>query len=392
MEPRRLKVAWCSYFPVEWLASAPEAVRSLPKRHPASWLQSCANEFAKRPGEIDLQVIELSKGVPHDISFVAEGVTYHCLRVPGGWRAPSLFWLDTFLIRRKLKQIQPAVVHGWGTEKGAALVATRLPYPHLVSLQGLLEYFAGLLPPTVYDRITAHFERVSLRRARVASGESTFVVRWLREHYPRLEVHHVEHSPLWTFWNLPRCPQTRPLQFLAVGSLSYRKGTDLLLQALDVLKDELDFRLTLIGFFADPQFMASVKAQTSPALWERVTILETAPTAAVLEQLSRATVVLFPTRADTGPVAVKEAVVAGVPVVGSQMGGIPDYVTPGKNGFVFPTGDLRAFIQAIREACRHPLFSAGQVDPGTLAAVRERLAPSRMADGFLEIYRRLGRS
>jgi len=107
--------------------------------------------------------------------------------------------------------------------------------------------------------------------------------------------------------------------------------------------------------------------------------------------MGRATMVLFPTRADTGPVAVKEAVIAGVPVIGSAMGGIPDYVTPGKNGLIFPPGDLEGFTHAIRQACAHPLFSRGQVDPAALADVRERLSPRRMADGFLQIYQRLAK-
>ncbi len=142
------------------------------------------------------------------------------------------------------------------SEKGAALGAARLPYPYLVSLQGLMQYFSELLDLKTYERAAAWFERVSLRRARVASGESTFVVNWLRQHYPHLEVHHVEHTPTWTFYGVKREPETRPIQFLFIGSIGYRKGTDLLLLALDRLRKELDFRLTLIGFSADAEFLA----------------------------------------------------------------------------------------------------------------------------------------
>lgn len=388
MSGRPITVAWCSYFPVEWLPDAPEAIRQLPKRHPASWQQACVAELQRRT-DIQLHVIELSKFVPQDATFNVGGVTFHCLRVPGGWRAPSLFWLDTIRIARKLKQIRPDVVHAWGTEKGAALVATRLRYPSLVSLQGLLQQFSEVLPISHYDRVMTWLERVSLRRAKVVSGESTFVTRWLREHYPHLTLHHVEHSPLGTFYDIKRSPQRRPIRFLSVGSMGYRKGTDLLLLALDQLRAELDFRVTLIGFAAEPGFLEGVKAKTSPALWERVQILETPPTSEVMEHLARATMVLFPTRADTGPVAVKEAVVAGAPVIGSTIGGIPDYVTPGKNGLLFEAGDLPGFVRAIREACAHPLLSRGKVEPETLQRVRDHLSPRRMADGFAAIYHQL---
>jgi glycosyltransferase involved in cell wall biosynthesis len=88
-------------------------------------------------------------------------------------------------------------------------------------------------------------------------------------------------------------------------------------------------------------------------------------------------------------VAVKEAVVAGVPVVGTQVGGIPDYVFPEKNGVLCAAGDVTAFAEAIRRACRHPLLGQGRVDAATLGQVREYLSPKRMAEGFRDIYRRL---
>ena len=95
---------------------------------------------------------------------------------------------------------------------------------------------------------------------------------------------------------------------------------------------------------------------------------------------------IFPTRADTGPIAVKEAVVAGVPVVGSSVGGIPDYIVPEKNGILFSSGNLAECLNAIRTACVHPWFSRGLVDAATLAAKRDYLSSVRMGQGFWLVY------
>jgi glycosyltransferase involved in cell wall biosynthesis len=238
--------------------------------------------------------------------------------------------------------------------------------------------------------LAAHVERISLRRASVATAESTLTAEWLRQRHPRLDVRHVEYSPAWPFYHIERRPQTQPLRFLFVGTVGSRKGTDMLLWALDKLKTEIDFRLILV-VLPHAEFLSRMKARTSPALWERVELIPNAPTSEVTEQLARATMVLFPARAETGPLAVKEAVVAGVPVVGGATGGIPDYITEGKNGFLFPPGDLPAFMSAIRQACAHPMFSRGLVDPATLARVRDHLSPSRMAEGFFGIYRQLAK-
>jgi glycosyltransferase involved in cell wall biosynthesis len=103
--------------------------------------------------------------------------------------------------------------------------------------------------------------------------------------------------------------------------------------------------------------------------------------------LSKATIFLLPTRADTSPNAVKEAVVAGVPVVAGNVGGIPDYVFPGENGFLFAAGKQAEFKAMIQEAITHPLFSRGLVSPASLQRNREYLSPARMAQSFLSVYR-----
>jgi glycosyltransferase involved in cell wall biosynthesis len=100
---------------------------------------------------------------------------------------------------------------------------------------------------------------------------------------------------------------------------------------------------------------------------------------------------IYPTRADTSPNSVKEAVVAGLPVVASAVGGIPDYVWPGRNGILFPSGDLEACVNAIRAAGEHPLFSQGEVEEDALNEARDYLSPRRMGEDFLKIYQATAR-
>ena len=387
MSTRPLTVAWFSFFPVEWLPDVPDYVQKLPRGHPATWQRVLLEELETNPA-FKLHVIVLRKQFDQDRQFERHGVTFHLLKTPGGLRAPSLFWLDTFRIRHVLRRVRPDVVHAWGAENGAALVASRLGYPYLVTMQGLMSWIVTLVPPTRYDRLVAFLEKPSLRRASLVTAESGFAIRYLREHHPHLDLRQVEHAPRWLFHQVLRQPQGPPWRFVFVGSLTHLKGVDLMLQALDRIKGEVPFELSLIAGPANA-FLNTVKASVSAELWSRLTFHHNLTPEEISAQFATATLLLCPTRADNSPNAVKEAVVAGLPVVASAVGGIPDYVFPEENGLLFPAGDVAQCAAAIRAAMLHPLFSKGLVSSAALEKVRAYLSPEMMSRKFADLYRSL---
>jgi len=379
-----LTVVWISDFPVEWLADIPEALKKLPRRHPATWQIVLLEEYEKNPA-LRLHVVLFRWRIERDFSFERNGVMFHVLKASARMRLATFFWLDTWKIRRVCKQIQPDLVHAWGSEKGASLIASRLPHPYVMTIQGLFAWYRQKIEMPPYDRFVEIVERISLQRARVVTTESTFAVQFLKENFPKPQVFQAEHAPNPAFQRLTRRPATAPIQFAVVGGVSYRKGTDLLFAALDRLGSELDFKLKIITN-PSPQYLDSIRSSISEKVWQRTEFKHHLLPPEVAAELETATMLLMPTRADTSPNAVKEAVVAGIPVVASSIGGIPDYVVPGKNGILFEPGNLDGFIQAIRSACAHPLFRKGQVEAETLTKEREYLSPGLMADKFLAAY------
>ena len=384
MTKKVLNVAWISDFPVEWLPDLPEPLRALPRRHPATWEIVLLSEFEKDPA-LHVQVIVLRRRIERDFSFERNGTMFHILKASSAWRVGTLFWLDTFLIRRVCRKIQPDLIHAWGNESGAALVAHRLGYPYVVTVQGLFAWYKEKVPLSFYLHFVELWERISLPRAPLVTTEATFAVQFLKKRYPRLRVQQAEEAPNPAFSQVTRRPEINPIHFISIGTLGFPKGTDLLFNALDQLAAEMCFKLTVISG-PNKQYLESLRSTVSEALWQRVEFKHHLLPHEVARELASSTMLLLPTRADTGPTAVKEAVVAGVPVVASNVGGVPDYVVPGKNGLMFPPGDLPNFIQAIRSACAHPLFSRGLVEAETLAQMRAYLSPERMAKGFLAAY------
>lgn len=69
----------------------------------------------------------------------------------------------------------------------------------------------------------------------------------------------------------------------------------------------------------------------------------------VEEILSIADVFMIPSGSETFGLAALEAMSCGVPVVASDIGGLPELVTQGESGFLCPLGDIDAFTTRVRQ-------------------------------------------
>lgn len=65
-------------------------------------------------------------------------------------------------------------------------------------------------------------------------------------------------------------------------------------------------------------------------------------------------VFVFPSALETFGLVVVEAMAAGLPVVASRVGGIPDVVNEGVTGYTFDVGDTDALVQGVRQAIATP--------------------------------------
>jgi glycosyltransferase involved in cell wall biosynthesis len=379
---RAMRVLWISDFPIEWLPDAPAEATTLPRQHALSWQRVLFEQFVQNGG-IDLHVAVLRKSIRSHTQFTLRGATFYLRRMPGWLRAPTFFWPDTFALRKIVQEIRPDVIHAWGSEKGAALVAGRLGCPYLVTVQGLMQWYRELVPINRYERFAAFLEKRSLPHAPLVSTETPTAVRYLSERHTHATQ--IEHAPDPMFTRIVRRPCISPARLLFVGSFCYRKGGDLVLKALERLQSEA-FEFVVVGSI-DSELKSRWDALAAGPLAGRLVLKSSLTAEQVAAELARATMEIFPTRADTSPNAVKEAAVAGVPVVGTRVGGIPDYIHQGRNGLLVESNDAVALTQAIETALRHPLFSRGEVEANALTEARAYLAPELMREKFIAAYR-----
>lgn len=137
---------------------------------------------------------------------------------------------------------------------------------------------------------------------------------------------------------------------LLVGAPWYLKGADLLIEAfLRLAPDFPDVELKILGYYPD---LEQLKALTNGS--GRIQILKAMPNPQALKLISQATILVLASRCEGMGRVLIEAMAAGVPVVGSTVGGIPHIVRDGENGFLFPSGDSRALESRLRQLLADP--------------------------------------
>lgn len=129
-----------------------------------------------------------------------------------------------------------------------------------------------------------------------------------------------------------------------VGRLSEEKGPDLALEALNAL-ERIDWIAAFIGSGPLERELRA-RALDSP-IASRVRWLETQPNAG--ELMAAFDVLMCSSRTEGTPMVLLEAMAAGVPIVATAVGGIPDLLEHGVRGRLVPPGEPRALARALEE-------------------------------------------
>jgi glycosyltransferase involved in cell wall biosynthesis len=154
---------------------------------------------------------------------------------------------------------------------------------------------------------------------------------------------------------------------LLVGAPWYLKGADLLVQAFQRLAPEFPgIKLKLLGYFPDREGLDALIGDSS-----QIEILKARPNPEVLEIISRAMILVLPSRCEGMGRVLIEGMCAGVPLVGSDVGGIPFMIHSGECGLVFPGGDIVALEQTLRQLLDDPALRKKLGDNGYRRAHQE---------------------
>jgi glycosyltransferase involved in cell wall biosynthesis len=284
-------------------------------------------------------------------------------------------------VMRRIDELAPDVLHGHGA-KGAALVrlapnvsgTVRAYTPH----GGSLVYSPGTIGGGFYRAL----ERLLNFRTDLFLFESAYAAKLFRANIdrPRGMVRIVPNGVSPAEFD-PVTVQPDATDFVCIGELRPVKAIDILIEALAILKQSgQPVTATVVGEGPEE---AKLKAQVRDrGLVDEVRFVGFQP-ARIAFSMGR--MLVIPSRAESLPYVVLEAAAAGLPVIGTKVGGVPE-IFGTHAGSLVPPDNTAALVAAIRDAMIDPREVNG-IAQSVRARVRTEFSVDRMVDSGIAAYR-----
>jgi len=239
------------------------------------------------------------------------GAYIHLVPVKIRARAYSFFQWDWLFFRALYEKLRPDIIHGWGTEDAHAWIAIKLsPHKHVVEVQGNINVYRQRVSMGWLTRLTALSERMALARARCVVAENEYSLGSAIPMIKTQSVHVIEHPVRSGFLTAPPTAGEAK-QILFIGAIQERKG---IWDALEAFRNDAfqDWKLAIVGSGQEQLIVELRRLVSEKGLAARVAHYPQLSTPEIVSLMQNCSVFLLPTRIDTGPTALKEAMAMGL--------------------------------------------------------------------------------
>jgi glycosyltransferase involved in cell wall biosynthesis len=327
--------------------------------------------------------------------------TVHRLPSPLFSGSASFYTWRRHLILKELRGIKPDVVHAQGTEQEYALTAVTSPYPNVITIHGIMHRVHRVTRPPLLSlsHVPRWMEKIVAHRAGDVICLSREVEDFFKERGSRARCHLIPNAVAPCFFDVQPQPRAEAgFALLFVGTIYPLKGLLHLVEALAEAQQKLGagILLRVIGQIGGGVNGAEYHKQLRRRAEElhiagRIQWLGVLNERDVARQLAHSDVLVLPSFQETLPMAVAEAMAAGVPVIATRAGGTPELVEHNQTGLLVTPGRSDELAAALCEllpnaTLRRQFGAAGRAK--ALAAYAPRVVAEKTLEVYETIYQR----
>lgn len=300
---------------------------------------------------LDVHVFSISKYGENSIQKIRPNVTVHViksLKLPMTVTGVST---DLYNLIKEVKKIQPDLVHGQmvGAPYGIASYFLSKKYTSILTVHTLISQNSKIkrtFKSKLHDALWHYLEKIEIRNIQHIITVSEHLI-------PELslmggsKVHAISNG-ISSEW-LKIEPKTIEGRILFVGRILPIKGLDNLIKAVSYAKKyKEDISLHIVGPYLDIGYFDHLKLLISD-LDVTNNVFFTGPLydRSLFKEYSESQIFVLPSHDESNPFVLIEAMAAGVPVIATNVGGIPYIVSEGENGFLIKDNDVVGMSEKI---------------------------------------------
>jgi glycosyltransferase involved in cell wall biosynthesis len=349
--------------------------------------ETLVREYERIP-DIAVDVLTLTDGLAAEQCVERGSVRYHYIPCRPHGKTFTFYAREVALLKRRVRALKPEIVHGQPSSE-YLLAATGVPFPSVITIHGLvLREAAGLSilhPGQLAMAIREFCQQRAVRRARHIISISPYVDDYVRGRTT---------GRLWPvpnpidpeFFEIPAVDRLG-LRLLCVGMVTERKNQELLVRAAAQLqKAGVAFECRIVGIPTPGYDVKLNQLIQELGVGGSVRLLGRVSREQLRSEYAWSNVVVLPSREETSPLSLIQAMAAGRVAMGAAAAGIPRLLQDGRMGTQFSPDAPEELVQAIRKLARDPGEFWERAERARVHAAAT-FQPAAVARRTIDVYR-----
>lgn len=307
-------------------------------------LQSYVEEF-------DFHIFTLCREISDHTVEMRDGMTYHFIAIPNGWFTRPHVIPNILNARSELKKLQADIVHCQDNMALAVASITAHQGRNVFTVHGIKSVESRVWEGPEYwsHQMDALLERWIRRRFDEIITISPYVDRFLPV---GVKKHHITNPVRGMFFESPQSG-TESQRILFVGALTrLKRPLDAIKAHEIVIRDFPGATLSLVGEDQDKEYEREMRQYVRDAHLTGVEFLGVRTQEEVAVLMRKSAMLVLTSIQENTPMVVAESMASGLPVVASNVGGIPAMINDGTDGLLFRCGDVQDLARSMADVLR----------------------------------------
>jgi glycosyltransferase involved in cell wall biosynthesis len=221
--------------------------------------------------------------------------------------------------------------------------------------------------PDLATRLAKMASNLVLKIIILSADRVQLLYSWQLQAYPRLQT--VPASVVHIFSTVSKVPvgTGEDGSVLLVGAPWYVKGVDVLIRAWRKIEREFPAsKLRILGYFPEEDLLKEMAGDST-----QIEVLKARPNPETLKLIAECSVFVLASRTEGTPRVFIEAMAAGKPVIGSNVGGVRTLIRDSVNGFLFESENSDQLADKLRLLLSSPELRRRFGEAGRQIAITE---------------------